>query len=169
LSLLVIAVIYMMLLRYNMDIECAMRSLLPPLRPTGDFMTPLPLLREHVRLVPRTPGCYVIYVDDQPYYAGMSKISMRARLWAHATGKGSRMVRQMIQAERTMYFEYCAIDPASLVSTGRDIARAEFYFMLMHTGELLPGNRKADGISLFPDPNVQSLVQDPISGDGRTE
>lgn len=121
-------------------------------------MTPLPLTREHVRLVPPGLGCYFIYLGDQPYYAGMSRTSMRARLWAHATGRGSKMVRLMVAAGRAMYFEYCAVDPSSQAATRQDIARAEFCFLLLHTGQLLPGNLKADGLSLFPDTATRPRV-----------
>jgi hypothetical protein len=120
--------------------------------PRGEFMTPLPLEAEHVRTVPRSAGCYFIYVAAQPYYAGMSRTDMRKRIWAHTTGRGSRMIRQMLAIGQPMYFEYCAADPASTAGSARDIARAEFVFMLLHTGELLPGNLKLDGLSLFPDP-----------------
>lgn len=61
------------------------------------------------------------------------------------------MIRQMLAAGRTMYFEYYEVDPLSEAATSRDIARAEFLFLLLHTGALLPGNLKADGLSLFPD------------------
>jgi hypothetical protein len=117
-------------------------------------MTPLPLLREHVRLVPNSPGCYIIYLDDQPYYAGMSRTSIRTRLWAHATSQGSKMIRQMLAEGRTLYFEYYDVYPSEGTSM-RDVARAELVFLLMHTGKLLPGNLKADGLSLFPDKENQ--------------
>jgi hypothetical protein len=119
-------------------------------------MTPLPLIRKQVRLTPQTPGCYVIFLEHEPYYAGMSTTSMRARLLAHVSGRGSKAIRLLLAAERTLYFEYCAMDPTSIAGSPRDVARAEFFFLLMHTGELLPGNRKADGISLFPDPHLPS-------------
>jgi hypothetical protein len=60
----------------------------------------------------------------------------------------------MLAAGRTMYFEYYAIDPLSQANTSRDIARAEFLFILLLTGERLPGNLKVDGLALFPDPTL---------------
>ena len=130
--------------------------------PSGEFMTPLPLERVHVRSVPSSPGCYFIYVGDQPYYAGMSRTSMRKRIWAHATGRGSKMIQQMLADGHAMYFEYCAIDPAFPATGARDIARTEFAFMLLHTGKPLPGNLKLDGLSLFPDPTFPRA--DPAQG-----
>ena len=120
--------------------------------PRGEFMVLLPLERKHVRAVPKSAGCYFIYLGEQPYYAGMSRTDMRKRIWVHATGRGSRMIRQMLADGHPMYFEYCAIDPASTATSARDIARTEFVFMLLHTGQPLPGNLKVDGLSLFPDP-----------------
>lgn len=66
------------------------------------------------------------------------------------------MIRQVLAAERSMYFEFCEVQMAE-ISTTRDVARAEFAFMLLHTGELLPGNLRADGLSLFPDPTIPKV------------
>jgi len=122
--------------------------------PTGEFMAPLMLERQHVRSVPESPGCYLVYLGDQPFYAGMSRTNMRKRIWAHATGRGSRMIRQALTAGQPMYFEYCAIDPAFPATSNRDVARTEFWFMLLLTGKPLPGNLRLDGMSCFPDQSV---------------
>ena len=87
-------------------------------------------------------------------YAGMSRTNMRKRIWAHATGRGSKMIRQMLADGHAMYLEYCAIDVETPAASARDIARTEFAFMLLHTGRPLPGNVKLDGLSLFPDPTL---------------
>lgn len=123
-------------------------SQVPEGRPRGEFMIPLPLDRDHVRRVPRTAGCYIIYIGESAYYAGMSRTDLRTRLWAHATGRGSKMIRQKLAEALPMYFEYCNVDAESH-SSRYDISRAEFCFMLLHTGVPLPGNLKLDGISLF--------------------
>jgi len=60
------------------------------------------------------------------------------------------MIRLMLAQGRTLYFEYYDVYPSEATSM-RDVARAEFAFLVMHTGQLLPGNLKADGLSLFPD------------------
>ena len=59
-------------------------------QPTGEFMTPLPLTRPNLDSVPLIAGCHLVYLDDQPYYAGMSRTNMRARLRAHVTGRGAK-------------------------------------------------------------------------------
>lgn len=123
-------------------------SLLPALTPRGEFMAPLRLLREHVRLVPQSPGCYLIYLDEQPYYAGMSRTNIQRRLWAHATGRGSKRVRLMLALGRIMYFEYLDVYASESI-TARDVAGTEFFFMMMHTGNILPGNVRADGYLLL--------------------
>jgi hypothetical protein len=110
-------------------------------------MTPLPLTPEETRSVPRIAGCYLVYLDDQPYYAGMSRTDMRSRLRAHAAGRGSKMIRAKLAEGRPMYFEYCETDPAFFVHGTEDIMRAESWFMLLHSGEPLPGNLKLDGLS----------------------
>jgi hypothetical protein len=118
------------------------------LRPIGEFMTPLPLTRECVREAAPVAGCYLIYLEDRPYYAGMSVTNMRRRLSAHAVGRGSRMVRAMLANGRAMYFECCAVDPFFFAHEREDVVRAESWFMLLHTGEPLPGNLRLDGLSL---------------------
>lgn len=65
---------------------------LAPGRPHGEFMVHLPLDRDHIRPVPQCAGAYFIYRHDKAFYAGMSTVSLKRRLWAHATGRGSRMV-----------------------------------------------------------------------------
>jgi hypothetical protein len=64
------------------------------------------------------------------------------------------MIRQMLAEGRALHFEYYDVYPSEGTSM-RDVARAEFVFLLMHTGKLLPGNLKADGLSLFPDKENQ--------------
>ena len=106
----------------------------------------LPLEREHVAQVPRSPGCYLIYLDGEVFYAGRSTTDIRRRLLAHANGYGSKMVREARQdpsAELT--FEYYDLREEDGEATDDDIARFEFFFMAMHSAERPPGNLRWDG------------------------
>jgi hypothetical protein len=116
--------------------------------PEGNFMTPLPLTREHIYSAPQRAGCYFIYLEDQPFYAGMSASNIRARLWAHATGRGSKQVRRELACQRPMYFEYVDVS-ASDAYPADVIAATEFVFMMLHSGRLLPGNKRADNYRRF--------------------
>jgi hypothetical protein len=111
-------------------------------------MTPLSFTLRDIATVPEVAGCYWIYVDAEPFYAGMSRCNMRRRLRAHASGRGSRAVFHELGAGRRLSFEYCAVDHEMFAHAGQDIERAESWFMLLHTGEPLRGNRKLDGLSL---------------------
>jgi predicted GIY-YIG superfamily endonuclease len=120
----------------------------PVVTPEGSFMTPLPLTREHIHSVPQRAGCYFIYLEDQPFYAGMSAFNIRARLLAHATGRGSKQVRRELARQRPMYFEYLDVSVSDAYSS-EVIAATEFVFMMLHSGRLLPGNMRADNYRRF--------------------
>ncbi|CAG0978975.1 hypothetical protein BURK2_01729 [Burkholderiales bacterium] len=123
-------------------------SLAPTLIPLGEFMTPLQLTRESIYSVPQTAGCYLIYLEEQPFYAGMSACNIRSRLWAHATGRGSKRVRHMLACQRAMYFEYLEVFPWEDCPS-QVVAGTEFVFMMLHSGGLLPGNMRADNFRHF--------------------
>ena len=118
-------------------------------RPIGEFMKPLPLRRECVREAPAAAGCYLIYLEGRPYYAGVSLTNIRRELSAHAVGRGSRLVRVMLAEGHAMDFEWCAVDPLCFAHEREDVIRAESWFMLLHTGEPLSGNLRLDGLSLI--------------------
>ena len=111
-------------------------------------MTPHRLTREHITLVPRSAGCYFIYLEDQPFYAGMSESNIQRRLWAHATGRGSKRVRQMLGLGRVMYFEYLDVYCGETYAE-QEVAGTEFVFMMLHNGRLPPGNMRADNCLHF--------------------
>jgi hypothetical protein len=120
--------------------------------PAGQFMELVALTVANTRCVPRVPGCYFIYVDGQPYYAGMSAVDLRKRLHAHAAGKGSRLVRSMIAQGKAVAFEYCEVEADFFAASSRDVKRTESWFMLLHTGRPLPGNRRLDGLKFISEP-----------------
>jgi hypothetical protein len=130
---------------------------LGPDQPLGEFMIPLPLASEYVTRVPRRAGCYLVYLGHHPYYAGMSRVDIRRRLSAHVSGRGSRMIRQMMAEGHKLYFEYCSVEDGTL-TTSADIELAELWFMLFHTADLLPGNLKADGIRAAVRAGAQKLL-----------
>lgn len=131
-------------------------SLCPGVRPVGEFMDAMPFEAEFIRLAPHKPGCYLVYVEDQPYYVGMSRKSIRTRLWLHSSGRGSKMIREMLAAKRPMYFEYCDVQASDLTAS-RDPAAAELVFMLLLDGKIPPGNLRVDGVRLFPDPTISEV------------
>ena len=117
--------------------------------PLGNFMTPLPLSAEGLKRVPHSPGCYIIYLGNQPFYAGMSKQSIRTRLRAHLVGRGSKLVRAMLGEGKAMYFEYYDVYPWENTAP-EQVNALEFAFMTMlGDGPLLPGNLRADNYRLF--------------------
>ena len=118
--------------------------------PAGIFMCPLPPVREEVAGAPRRAGCYLIYLDGEIFYAGRSTTDIRRRLLAHANGYGSRKVRDVIrEGIGQLTFEYCDIRPEDGKASTEDIARFEFFFMAMHTGERPLGNLRWDGWRSF--------------------
>jgi len=140
--------------------ESLLASVRPGSRPVGEFMDAMPFEPGFVGLAPHKPGCYLVYVEDEPYYVGMSRRSIRRRLWSHVTGRGSRMIKQMLVRNRPMYFEYCDVQ-VSDVTAGRDVAASELVFMLLLNGKIPVGNLRVDGLRVFPDPTspkVPSLI-----------
>jgi predicted GIY-YIG superfamily endonuclease len=98
---------------------------------------------------PDSPGCYLIYAGDQPFYAGMSKRSIRSRLRAHLSGRGSKNVWSMLAAGVPMYFEHYEAY-AWEDTSAEEVQALEFVFMAMFPGKsLLPGNKRADNYRLL--------------------
>jgi hypothetical protein len=48
------------------------------------------MLEGEVRLALKSPGVYVLYRDDEPYYVGKTRRALFDRLWNHANQPGDR-------------------------------------------------------------------------------
>ena len=86
--------------------------------------------------VPNDSGVYIVYTrhDGRPYYVGRSRVSMRARLMAHAQRRGSRKIREGLDRGWLFDFEWEAmISPEQ--------AEAQ---LIERLGKVLAGNLRAE-------------------------
>lgn len=57
--------------------------------------------------VPRAPGVYIVYrKNGPPFYVGRSTTSIYDRLYAHASTRGSRKIREAILRSEELEFEW---------------------------------------------------------------
>ena len=67
------------------------------------------------------------------------------------------MVHKLLAVGQYLYFEYYDLYPWE-GTTLEEVRDAEFLFMTMHTGELLPGNLRADNYKM-PPPSAEFLTR----------
>ena len=61
--------------------------------------------------VPKQPGVYIIYDGrGRPFYVGRSRVSIFYRLRCHASGSGSRKVRDALKRREKLTFEWEEMD-----------------------------------------------------------
>jgi hypothetical protein len=71
------------------------------------FRPKKPLLVSNLGAVPNGPGVSIIHsADGSPFYVGRSIVSIHARLYAHATKRGSRKVTAPLNGGKELSFEW---------------------------------------------------------------
>lgn len=118
---------------------------------TGQFGKLAPLDEQHVGHVPRKPGCYLIYLDGEVFYVGVSRNDIRGRLRRHLAGRGNRVIGGLSQAtKRRLQFEYYDLCEEELATSSRaELENFEFFLMAMFEGmERPPANLRWDGWKL---------------------
>jgi hypothetical protein len=55
-------------------------------------------------------GVYIVYKNHDPYYVGMSNSSIRDRLLAHISGRGSRKIAEQLGQGNDLTYEWLCVD-----------------------------------------------------------
>lgn len=71
------------------------------------FRPKQPLQIHNLVHVPKAPGVYIIYrKGGDAFYVGRSIVNIHDRLWAHATMRGSRKVKEALERGESLEFEW---------------------------------------------------------------
>lgn len=70
------------------------------------FQQKKPLCLANLTKVPNEAGIYIIYKNGRPFYIGRSIVNIHSRLCAHASGRGSRKIKECLVRGERLEFEW---------------------------------------------------------------